>query len=155
MTVQQYNRHGMRMQRFFDNGYSWQLGNVCWKLVRCASFSKLFSLRSFVRSSARLPLPLPLLSLPEHVSAVLRFAFVATRQSWVASAAPINWTVWRTHFSFWTHSVQIYQRICADYRTHIIRKHALTQPVRQSRTDSRTHTGEHSERNRKSHQVPH
>lgn len=85
--------YGIRMQRFFDNGYSWQLGNVCWKLLRCASFSKLYFsslIRSLFRSFA---LPLPLLSLPEYVSALVRFAFVATRQSWVASAAPINWTV--------------------------------------------------------------
>lgn len=79
---------------FLITGIPGNWATFCWKLVRCASFSKLFSLRSFVRSSARLPLPLPLLSLPEHVSTVLRFAFVATRQSWVASAAPINWTVW-------------------------------------------------------------
>lgn len=132
-------------------------------LLDALRFRSFFSslIRSLVRSSARLLcLCCRFLNAPRSVAACFGFASVRLRRnssvvSCERSANQLNRLAMRTHFSFWTHSVQIYQRICADYRTHTIRTHSRRQSGSHSRTHEHTHKGEHSERNRKSHQVPH
>lgn len=132
-------------------------------LLDALRFRSFFSslIRSLVRSSARLLcLCCRFLNAPRSVAACFGFGSVRLRRnssvvSCERSANQLNRLAMRTHFSFWTHSVQIYQRICADYRTHTIRTHSRRQSGSHSRTHEHTHKGEHSERNRKSHQVPH